>query len=201
MSENDHIVEPLEVYENISHMQESQSGLKNEKIPNICKLLDSIVFKVGAAIAWLSVFLIAIIVIQVFLRYVFNINLIQLEELQWHLYAIIVMFGLSYAMVNHSHVRVDIVRIRFSANLQRKIEIVGILFLMVPFMFIVIDYGIDLTMEALRVNERSSSPEGLPYRWIIKSVMPISFILLFIASTSRVIRHVSYLMKGYKNGN
>jgi len=201
MSEKDHIVEPLEVYEKISHMQDEQPRLKDEKIPNICKLLDAIVFKVGAVISWLSVLLIAIIVIQVFLRYSFNINFIQLEELQWHLYAIIVMFGLSYAMVTHSHVRVDIVRIKFNTNLQRKIEVLGILFLMVPFMFIVVDYGIDLTMEALRVNERSSSPDGLPYRWIIKSVMPISFILLFIASISRVIRHVSYLMKGSKNGN
>ncbi|OUR74220.1 hypothetical protein A9Q76_01225 [Arcobacter sp. 31_11_sub10_T18] len=170
-------------------------------MPNICKLLDAIVFKIGTVISWLSVFLIAIIVIQVFLRYAFNINYIQLEELQWHLYAIIVMFGLSYAMVNHSHVRVDIVRIKFSTNLQRKVEIIGILFLMVPFMFIVIDFGTDLTMEALRVNERSNSPDGLPFRWIIKSVMPISFILLFMASISRLIRHVSYLMKGSKNGN
>ena len=201
MSEKDHIVEPLQVYEDISHSQESETGLKNEKIPNICKLLDAIVFKIGTVISWLSVFLIAIIVIQVFLRYAFNINYIQLEELQWHLYAIIVMFGLSYAMVNHSHVRVDIVRIKFSTNLQRKVEIIGILFLMVPFMFIVIDFGTDLTMEALRVNERSNSPDGLPFRWIIKSVMPISFVLLFIASTSRLIRHVSYLMKGSKNGN
>jgi len=201
MSEKDHIVEPLQVYEDISHSQESETGLKNEKIPNICKLLDAIVFKIGTVISWLSVFLIAIIVIQVFLRYTFNINYIQLEELQWHLYAIIVMFGLSYAMVNHSHVRVDIVRIKFSTNLQRKVEIIGILFLMVPFMFIVIDFGTDLTMEALRVNERSNSPDGLPFRWIIKSVMPISFILLFMASIYRIIKHVSYLMKGNKNGN
>lgn len=201
MSEKDHIVDPVEAYEEVSHMQELQSSLKTEKIPKICTLIDSIIFKIGTAVSWLSVFLIAIIVIQVFLRYAFKINLIQLEELQWHLYAAIVMFGLSYAMVNHSHVRVDILRIRFSAKLQRQIEVLGILFLMVPFMFIVIDYGIDMTMEALRINERSSSPEGLPFRWIVKSVLPISFILLFMASVSRLIRHVSFLFKGEKNGN
>ncbi len=201
MSEKDHIVEPIEVYENINPMQERETGLKNEKIPKICKLLDAIVFKIGSAVSWLSLVLVAVICIQVFLRYTLNVNYIQLEELQWHLYATIIMVGLSFAMVNHSHVRVDIVRIHFSPNLQRKIEIVGILFFMVPFMYIVIDYGIDMTIEALRVNERSNSPEGLPYRWVIKSVMPISFILLLTVSTSRVIRHVSYLIKGNKNGN
>ncbi|PHR70665.1 MAG: C4-dicarboxylate ABC transporter [Arcobacter sp.] len=201
MNDKDHIIETVRVYDEVSHKQELQSSLKAEKIPKICTIIDSIIFKIGTAISWLSVFLIAIIVLQVFLRYAFNINLIQLEELQWHLYAGIVMFGLSYAMVNHSHVRVDILRIRFSTRLQRQIEVVGILFLMVPFMFIVIDYGLDMTMEALRINERSTSPEGLPYRWIVKSVLPLSFILLLMASISRLIRHISFLFKGCKNGN
>ena len=201
MNDKDHIIETVRVYDEVSHKQELQSSLKAEKIPKICTIIDSIIFKIGTAISWLSVFLIAIIVLQVFLRYAFNINLIQLEELQWHLYAAIVMFGLSYAMVNHSHVRVDILRIRFSTRLQRQIEVVGILFLMVPFMFIVIDYGLDMTMEALRINERSTSPEGLPYRWIVKSVLPLSFILLLMASISRLIRHISFLFKGEKNGN
>mgnify|MGYP000423025620 CR=1 FL=1 len=201
MTGKDHIVEPLKAYDDISHTQDREPGLKDEKRPEICNILNAIVFKVGTAISWLSVLLIAIIVIQVFLRYLFGIIFIQIEELQWHLYAIIIMFGLSYSMVNHSHVRVDIARIHFSTNLQRKIEILGIIFLMVPFIFIVIDFGFDLTMEALRVNERSDSPEGLPYRWIIKAVMPVSFILLLMSCVSRLIRHGSYLIKGYKNGN
>jgi len=201
----DHITDPVHEFEEISHTYESQKNEQTEKLPNICKVLDKIVYKIGATISWLSLILIAVIVLQVFLRYTFSINFIQLEELQWHLYATVVMFGLSFAMVNHSHVRVDILRVHFSARLQRKIEIFGILLLMVPFMFIVIDYGYDLTREALRVNESSDSPEGLPYRWIIKSVMPISFILLFISSISRVIRHISFLLnktnRGTSNGN
>ena len=201
MNTKDHITDPVHEFDEISHTYESQKDEQTEKLPNICKVLDKFVFKIGAIISWLSPVLIAVIVIQVFLRYTFSINFIQLEELQWHLYATIVMFGLSFAMVNHSHVRVDILRVHFSAKLQRKIEILGILFLMVPFMFIVIDYGYQLAAEALRVNEGSNSPEGLPYRWIIKSVMPISFILLFISSISRVIRHISFLLKGANNGN
>ena len=201
MSEKDHIVEPLKVYDELSHTAERLSNLKNEEIPKLCKFINNIVFKVGTAMSWLSLLLIIVIMIQVSLRYIFNINLVQLEELQWHLYAVIIMFGLTYAMVNHSHVRVDILRVHFSTRLQRKIEIFGILFLMIPFMYIVIDFGMDLAIEAYRINERSNSPEGLPFRWIIKSVMPISFGLLFLASLSRLIRHISYLMKGDKNGN
>jgi len=201
MKTKDHITDPVHEFDEISHTYESQKNEKIENLPNICKVLDKIIFKIGAIISWLSPVLIAVIVIQVFIRYTFSINFIQLEELQWHLYATIVMFGLSFAMVNHSHVRVDILRAHFSPRLQRKIEILGIVFLMIPFIFIVIDFGYDLAAEALRVNEGSNSPEGLPYRWIIKSVMPISFILLLITSISRIIRHVSFLFKGVNNGN
>lgn len=201
MNNKDHIIDPVHEFEEISHTYESQKDERNEKIPNICKVLDSITYKVGAAVSWLSLVLIIVIVIQVLLRYLFSLNFVELEELQWHLYAIVVMFGLSFTMVNHSHVRVDILRVHFSARLQRIIEIFGIIFLMVPFIFIVIDYGYDLAYEAFRVNESSNSPEGLPYRWIIKSVIPVSFIFLLIASISRILRHVSFLLKGTNNGN
>ncbi|WP_122893634.1 TRAP transporter small permease subunit [Arcobacter peruensis] len=198
MNNKDHIIDPVHEFEEISHTYESQKNEQNEKIPKVCKVLDSIVYKIGAAVSWVSLILITVIVVQVLLRYLFSVNFVQLEELQWHLYAVVFMFGLSFTMVNHSHVRVDILRVHFSPRLQRKIEIFGILFMMIPFIFIVIDYGYDLAAEAYRVNESSNSPEGLPYRWIIKGMMPLSFFFLFIASVSRVLRHVSYLIRGEK---
>ncbi len=198
MNNKDHIIDPVYEFEEISHTYESQKNEQNEKIPKVCKVLNSIVYKIGTLVSWVSLILIAVIVLQVLLRYFFSLNFVQLEELQWHLYAIVFMFGLSFTMVNHSHVRVDILRVHFSPSLQRKIEIFGILFMMIPFIFIVIDYGYDLAAEAYRVNESSNSPEGLPYRWIIKSMMPISFFFLLIASISRILRHVSYLLRGEK---
>lgn len=200
-SNKDHIIDPVEEFDEVSHSYEAIKNEKNEQIPSICKVINKFIYRVGTVISWLSLALIAVIVIQVLLRYVFSLNFVELEELQWHLYATVFMFGLSFTMVNHSHVRVDILRVRFSARLQRKIEIFGIIFLMIPFIFIVIDYGYDLAYEAFRMNESSNSPEGLPYRWIIKSVMPLSFILLLLASISRIIRHISFLMKGSNNGN
>lgn len=201
MNNKDHIIDPVHEFDEISHTYETQKSENIEKIPNICKVIDKIIFKVGAVISWLSLLLIFVIILQVSLRYLFSINFVKLEELQWHLYGTVVMVGLSFAMVNHSHVRVDILRVNFSAKLQRIIEVLGILFLMIPFIFIVINYGYDLAMEALRANESSVTPEGLPYRWIIKSVIPISFILLLLSSISRVIRHINFLFKGRDNGN
>ena len=201
MNNKDHITNPVVIFDKINSTHEEKSNDKIEEIPKICKLINNFILITGKIISCVIILLIATIVIQVLLRYLFSINIIQLEELQWHLYAIVFMFGLSFTMVNHSHVRVDILKVRLNASTQRKIEIFGIIFLMIPFIFITIDYGYQLAYDSFRVNEGSISPEGLPYRWIIKSVIPISFILLLLASISRLIRHSVYLYKGRKNGN
>ena len=190
----------IDEFEEASHHFDEEL-VQKENIPVISLILDKIVLAVGNAVSWLSVVLILAIVTQVLSRYVFNVNFIALEELQWHLYAMGVMFGLSFAMANHSHVRVDIFRANFSEKTQRIIEIIGILFLMVPFIYIVIDFGWDLAAEAYRVGERSDAIEGLPHRWIIKSVIPISFFLLFLATSARFIRYTKSLLGGKNDGN
>ncbi len=192
-------IDIVEEYEEISHeFDKDLEDKENENIPAISLALKNGIRAFGNITSWLSIVLILSIIVQVSGRYIFHINSIALEELQWHLYAIGVVIGLSYAMVNHSHVRVDILRVNFSEKLQRKIEIVGILFLMFPFIFIVVDYGWDLAAEAYRVGERSDAVEGLSHRWIIKAFIPLSFFLLGLAALARLIRYVSYLMKGAK---
>lgn len=165
------------------------------KVP-LADFLDKIVLSVGKIVAWTYVVLMAVIILQVVLRYGFNHGLVILEELQWHLYAIGVMFGVSYAQVTNSHIRVDLFHMRLSTRAQRLWEIFGILFLMFPFVYVVFDASLPFVYDAWRINESSASPTGLPYRWIIKSVIPLSFGLLFLAGLSRLIRDVVGLVKG-----
>ena len=49
---------------------------------------------------------------------------------------------------------------------------------------------------AYRVGEASTSPQGLPYRWIVKAVIPASFLLLFLAALARLIQEVQLLRHG-----
>jgi len=71
--------------------------------------------------------------------------------------------------------------------------------LLLPLVVILFIHGLDFVESAWRVSERSESPLGLPYRWIIKSVVPISMFLLIIASVSRMIRSVAIIFQ--KNGH
>jgi len=156
-------------------------------------LLDNAIISIGNAASWLIAVLIVAILVQVVLRYLFHRSYVVLEELQWHLYAIIIMLGLSYAFVKDSHIRLDIMHTRFSKPTKEKIEIIGIVFLLWPMIFVFFMHGLDFVGESFRVGECSDAPSGLSYRWLIKSVIPIAFFLMFCASVSRLIRAVSYL--------
>lgn len=185
-------VDPIIVYENISEHPE----LDNQPI---AVWLDRFVKIVGSIVMWANVLLVAAIVTQVLFRYLLNQSFPKLDEIQWHFYGLVTMIGISYAMVTDSHVRVDLIYMQLNRRTQRIIEVVGILALLVPFIYLMIDQGFDYFYESFRVNERSDSPIGLPGRWVFKAVIPISFILLAMAALARLIHDGHALWVNSKN--
>lgn len=67
------------------------------------------------------------------------------------------------------------------------------LFLMLPFTFLLFTYGIDFVMQSYAQNEGSTSMQGIHHRWIIKSIVPTAMVLLFLALLATLIRIVLYL--------
>lgn len=163
------------------------------RIP-IVDALNRFVRSIGHVMAWANVVLIGVIMAQVIMRYGFNHGMVALEELTWHFYAIAMMFGLSYAVTNDTHIRVDLIHMRLSPNTRHVIEILGIVFLLIPFIVIILDHSIGWVWQAYEIGESSQNPTGLSHRWIIKSVLPISFLLLLIAALARLIQSVLLLL-------
>lgn len=149
--------------------------------------IDGFVKTIGHVVMWANGLLIAAIFSQVALRYLLSQNYPKLDEIQWHFYGLVTMIGISYALVTDSHVRVDVLHMQLSRRVQRIIEVFGILTLLTPFIYLMIDQGYDYFYESFRVNERSDSPTGLPGRWAFKAIIPISFVLLALAALSRLI--------------
>ncbi len=173
---------------------ENKTGAQG--LTKLCDSLDKFVMGIGHVAMWANCILIFVIILQVILRYGFGSGLVTLEELQWHLYAVGIMFGASYAMTLDSHIRVDIVHARLSEKWQYRWDLFGIIFLLLPFVIIIFHQSLDFVYESWRVSERSDAPMGLPYRWLIKSVIPASFGLLIISIVSRAIRIIHYLRRG-----
>jgi TRAP-type mannitol/chloroaromatic compound transport system permease small subunit len=152
--------------------------------------------KVLKLFSWSSFLLMITIIIQVILRYGFNQGIVALEELQWHFYAILILTGLSFAELNRAHVRVDIISHRFSRRTNAIIEIFGYVFLLFPFLFIVFYHSLPFVADSFSKMESSVSSAGLPYRWIIKSFIPLSMILFFLSALSNIFKNIKVIKRG-----
>ena len=174
-----------------------QTEATGNEVPNkFSDGADILIRWIGHIIMWTNVILIGVIILQVILRYGFGHGLVLLEELQWHLYALGIMFGASYAQMMDSHIRVDIIHARLSEKWRLRWDLFGTIFLLLPFILVIFHQSLDFVYESWRVNERSDAPLGLPWRWAIKSVIPMSFALLTIATVARAVRIISKLRRG-----
>jgi len=165
------------------------------KAPRFCRVLDEIIRRIGEYFSWFNAILVLVIILQVVLRYVFGTGLVVLEELQWHLYAVGIMLGLSYCLVQNSHIRLDLLHDRFSQRGKELVELLDHLFLLLPIIIIILIHGWEFVIDSWSVRESSDSPIGLPCRYIIKSFLLIGFGLLGTAAVSRIIRSFVFLIK------
>lgn len=156
----------------------------------VADIFEAIILKVSAVCCWSSALLIFVIILNVTMRYGFQNGLILFEEIQWHLYAIGIMFGLSYAEITNSQVRVDVVASMLKPKTVLKWEIFGAIVFVFPTIFVILFNSIDYVANSYMLGESSSSPLGMPFRWLIKSAIPASFILLAMAVLARLFRNL-----------
>ena len=160
------------------------------------KRVDRLLAAIGNAISWIWVLLLAVIVCNVLLRYVFGEGRVEFEEIQWHLYSIGFMLGLGYALQADAHVRVDVLHERLRPATRAWIELYGLILCVLPFVALMLIYGVPFVAASFSVGEVSSSPGGLPYRWAIKAVLVLGFALLGLAALSRITRVWKFLFLG-----
>ncbi len=159
----------------------------------LSRVVDRWMIHIGKAVSWIWLILLGVIMLNVVMRYLFSEGRIELEELQWHLYSIGFLVGMSYAYQADAHVRVDVLHERLRPRLKAWIELYGTLLLLIPFITLIVIYGIPFVTSSFAVDEVSSSPGGLPNRWLIKSALPLGFVLLALAVLARLSRVWSFL--------
>lgn len=153
--------------------------------------IERIFNRFSDVLGWLSSILFIVLVVNVVydvvMRYAFNDVSIAFQEMEWHLFATVFLLGIPYTIKAGGHVRVDLFYERLSMKAQAVIDLLGTLFLLVPFCVLVIYFGIDFTKESYALGETSGDPGGLPYRWIIKAMIPLSFTFMLISSIGLII--------------
>ena len=164
----------------------------------LSRRIDNFVQRIGQTLSYIWLALLFVIVINVLMRYLFSEGRIELEELQWHLYSVGFLLGMSYAYQADVHIRVDVLHERLSPQLRAWIELYGILLFLIPFIALILIYSVQFVSSSFGVGEVSPLPGGLPYRWVIKAILPLGFALLLLTVFARLIRVWYFLFIDYE---
>ncbi|MEE4281058.1 MAG: TRAP transporter small permease subunit [Pseudomonadales bacterium] len=159
----------------------------------ISRAIDPLISGLGRWVSLIWVLLLGVIVLNVLMRYVFSEGRIELEELQWHLYSIGFLLGLSYAYQADSHIRVDVIHEQLGPQVQAWIELYGIILFLLPLIALILIFSVPFVTSSYAFNEVSQSPGGLPLRWLIKAFLPLGFGFLLLAVISRLSRVWAFL--------
>jgi TRAP-type mannitol/chloroaromatic compound transport system permease small subunit len=132
---------------------------------------------------------------NVLLRYAFSIGSVWSQELEWHLLAPLVLLGMTYALQQGEHVRVDIFYARYPARAKAAIDLLaGVLALVIA--LLVMRYSIAYVQQAYAINEISSDPGGLTHRWVLKALIPLGFALFALQALAQSAAAGRRLFKG-----
>ena len=159
----------------------------------ISKFLEKIVTIFGKFGSWLAIPLISIIIFDIITRRFFVLGSTKLQEMEWHLHTSLFLLVLGYAYLKDSHVRIEIVREKYSVKVKAILETLGIILFLIPYTLLVIYFGIDFVQRSFSMNEVSSALTGLSHRWIIKSFIPIGMLLLLLAGISLLLKNFIYI--------
>mgnify|MGYP000268256684 CR=1 FL=1 len=136
----------------------------------------------------------AVVIFNVILRYGFGIGSIELEELQWHIYAAAFLLGLPEVFRQGLNIRVDFVWRNLSDKTKTRIEIAGLVLLILPFLAVFSYYAFYFFERSWRLGEVSPHSSGLPARFVIKSVLFIAFAGLFLQALATLLDRVAAMM-------
>ena len=160
--------------------------------------LEQLFDRFSDVMGWIAGALNLVMLLNVFydaiMRYFFSSGSIALQEMEWHLFAIVFLFGIAYGLKEDGHVRVDVLYDGFSPRWKAIVNIAGTVLLLLPLSVLIVEGSVWYVQEAYNSGEVSGDPGGLPYRWLIKLVIPASFVFLIVSAAGFVIRNINIML-------
>jgi TRAP-type mannitol/chloroaromatic compound transport system permease small subunit len=155
------------------------------------RFIDSLIKYLGFFTASVVVLLVLLVVYDATARYLFSTGSIALQELEWHLFDVIILFGIAYTLREGSHVRVDIFYANYSKKTKALVNLIASLFFILPFSFLIIYIGSHFVEMSYIQHEASSNPGGLEYRFLVKALMPLSFVFVALQALKESVSNFS----------
>lgn len=127
-------------------------------------------------------------------RYLFSASSNAWLEIQWYMFAAMVLLGAPYVLKINEHVRVDLFYSMMSERVRLWIDLLGGLFFLLPICLIMIWFTWPWFLESWRINEGSMNAGGL-IRWPVKLILPVGFALVALQGVSEIIKRILALIE------
>lgn len=166
----------------------------------VSRAIDRFNEVIGSLIRWITVAMVVIGAFNALARYLTRLTGVALSsnayiDLQWYLFSLLFLLGAGYGLRVDIHVRVDAVYALLTPRARAWIDLLGTVLFLLPFCTLMLGVALPAVRNSWVVREMSPDPGGLP-RYPIKTVILISFTLLFIQGVSQLIKHVALLRGG-----
>lgn len=160
----------------------------------IADVIDKVNEHVGAFTGWLTTVLVLVVCYDVFTRYLLQKSSIGVQELEWHIFAVIFLLGAAFTLRHDRHVRVDVLYVNFSPKTKAWINFLGSLLFLIPFAILVLLTAKNFVSNSFAVRETSPDPGGLPARYILKACIPAGFLLLLLQGVSLAVHSLKTIL-------
>lgn len=160
-------------------------------------LLEQLSETSGRTIAWLTGLMVIITFVVVVLRYGFDLGWIGLQESITYLHATVFMLGAAYTLRHEGHVRVDIFYQRLGPRGQALVDLLGTLLLLFPVCLFILFVSWDYVMVSWERLETSPEPGGLPFVYLLKTLLLLMPLLLMLQGLARLLQSVQ-ILRGHR---
>lgn len=158
-----------------------------ESIAGVIARIEWVIDRIGQAASLLALVIIVLMACNVLLRYSLSLGTVWAQELEWHLLAALILFGMSYALLRGDNVRVDIFYSKYSPQTKRWVDIASaILTMAIAVIMVVLSWK--YVGQSYAIAEKSPDPGGIAMRWLLKSLLPLGYGLLFLQSFGALLK-------------
>jgi TRAP-type mannitol/chloroaromatic compound transport system permease small subunit len=158
----------------------------------LSRAIDWLNEQIGIVANWLVLWAALISAGNAASRYLFSQSSNGWLEIQWYMFAGMVLLGAPYTLKMNEHVRVDLVYSMVSERTRIWIDIIGGLLFLLPICIILTYFTWPWFVESWRINEASSNAGGL-IRWPVKLLLPLGFFLMALQGVSEIIKRIAAL--------
>jgi len=152
----------------------------------ISKKIDRFNTFVGYLCGLFAFSMVAVVFTVVVLRYGFSIGFIWMQEVYVWLHSFIFMLGSGFTYLANEHVRIDVFYREASDKYKAWVNLIGNIFLLSPFLYIIWKYSYPFVYRSFLMNEVSREAGGMPALYILKSAILWFCLVLFLQLISNV---------------